>query len=57
MVDPALFRSRTFSVSVTIGMIFNFCLYGSLFCLAILSYTQYIDFATESASVKSCLDF
>ncbi|HMC81551.1 MAG TPA: MFS transporter, partial [Acidimicrobiia bacterium] len=35
MVDPALFRSRTFSVSVTIGMIFNFCLYGSLFCLAI----------------------
>jgi MFS transporter, DHA2 family, methylenomycin A resistance protein len=35
MVDPALFRSRPFSVSVTIGMIFNFCLYGSLFCLAI----------------------
>jgi len=35
MVDPALFRVRTFSVSVTIGMLFNFCLYGSLFCLAI----------------------
>ncbi|MDQ1515304.1 MAG: hypothetical protein QOE80_1134 [Actinomycetota bacterium] len=35
LVDPELFRSRSFSVSVTIGMIFNFCLYGSLFCLSI----------------------
>jgi MFS transporter, DHA2 family, methylenomycin A resistance protein len=35
MVDPVLFRARTFSVAVTIGMLFNFCLYGSLFCLAI----------------------
>ena len=35
MVDPALFRARTFSVSVTIGLIFNLCLYGGLFCLAV----------------------
>jgi DHA2 family methylenomycin A resistance protein-like MFS transporter len=35
MVDPALFRARTFSVSVTIGVIFNLCLYGGLFCLAV----------------------
>ncbi len=35
MVDPVLFRDRTFSVAVTLGVIFNFCLYGSIFCLAI----------------------
>jgi DHA2 family methylenomycin A resistance protein-like MFS transporter len=35
MVDPALFREDTFSIAVAIGVIFNFCLYGSIFCLAI----------------------
>ena len=35
MVDPALFRERAFSIAVALGMIFNFCLYGSIFCLAI----------------------
>jgi MFS transporter, DHA2 family, methylenomycin A resistance protein len=35
MVDPALFRRRTFSLSVSIGVIFNFTLYGGLFCLAL----------------------
>jgi DHA2 family methylenomycin A resistance protein-like MFS transporter len=35
MVDPVLFRERTFSVAVALGVIFNFCLYGSIFCLAI----------------------
>ncbi|MFF3572411.1 MFS transporter [Nocardia jiangxiensis] len=35
MVDPILFRRRTFPVAIAIGAIFNFCLYGMLFCLAI----------------------
>ncbi len=35
MVDPALFREPTFSIAVALGMIFNFCLYGAIFCLAI----------------------
>src|SRR4051812_3880891 len=35
MIDPVLFRERTFSIAVAIGVIFNFCLYGSIFCLAI----------------------
>jgi MFS transporter, DHA2 family, methylenomycin A resistance protein len=35
MVDPTLFRERTFSIAVALGVIFNFCLYGSIFCLAI----------------------
>jgi MFS transporter, DHA2 family, methylenomycin A resistance protein len=35
MVDPALFRERAFSIAVALGVIFNFCLYGSIFCLAI----------------------
>jgi DHA2 family methylenomycin A resistance protein-like MFS transporter len=35
MVDPALFREPTFSIAVALGVIFNFCLYGSIFCLAI----------------------
>ena len=35
MVDPALFQRRTFSLSVGIGVIFNFTLYGGLFCLAL----------------------
>ena len=35
MVDPVLFRERTFSIAVAIGVLFNFCLYGAIFCLAI----------------------
>ena len=35
MVDPVLFSDRTFSVAVALGVIFNFSLYGSIFCLAI----------------------
>jgi DHA2 family methylenomycin A resistance protein-like MFS transporter len=35
MVDPALFREGVFSIAVALGVIFNFCLYGSIFCLAI----------------------
>jgi DHA2 family methylenomycin A resistance protein-like MFS transporter len=35
MVDPVLFMRRAFALSVSIGAIFNFCLYGALFCLAI----------------------
>ena len=35
MVDPALVRERTFSIAVALGVIFNFGLYGSIFCLAI----------------------
>jgi enoyl-CoA hydratase/carnithine racemase/MFS family permease len=35
MVDPVLFSQRTFSIAVALGVIFNFCLYGSIFCLAI----------------------
>jgi MFS transporter, DHA2 family, methylenomycin A resistance protein len=35
MIDPVLFVRRTFTISVSIGVIFNFCLYGGLFCLAI----------------------
>jgi MFS transporter, DHA2 family, methylenomycin A resistance protein len=35
MIDPVLFRERTFSIALALGAIFNFCLYGSIFCLAI----------------------
>ena len=35
MIDPVLFRERTFSIAIALGLIFNFCLYGSIFCLAI----------------------
>jgi DHA2 family methylenomycin A resistance protein-like MFS transporter len=35
MVDPVLFRERPFAIAVALGVIFNFCLYGSIFCLAI----------------------
>ena len=35
MIDPVIFRERTFSIAVALGVIFNFCLYGSIFCLAI----------------------
>jgi DHA2 family methylenomycin A resistance protein-like MFS transporter len=35
MVDPVLFAEPSFAIAVTIGALFNFCLYGALFCLAI----------------------
>jgi DHA2 family methylenomycin A resistance protein-like MFS transporter len=35
LIDPALFRDKTFTTAVAIGFLFNFCLYGSIFCLAV----------------------
>jgi DHA2 family methylenomycin A resistance protein-like MFS transporter len=35
LIDPDLFRDRTFTTVVAIGFVFNFCLYGSIFCLAV----------------------
>ena len=35
LIDPDLFRDKTFTTVVAIGFVFNFCLYGSIFCLAL----------------------
>jgi DHA2 family methylenomycin A resistance protein-like MFS transporter len=35
LIDPALFRDATFTTAVAIGFLFNFCLYGAMFCLAV----------------------
>jgi MFS transporter, DHA2 family, methylenomycin A resistance protein len=35
MVDPVVFRELTFSICVALGVIFNFCVCGAIFCLAI----------------------
>jgi DHA2 family methylenomycin A resistance protein-like MFS transporter len=35
LIDPAIFRNTTFTTTVAIGFLFNFCLYGSIFCLAV----------------------
>lgn len=35
MIDPALFRHPTFSITIAIAFSFNLCLYGGLFCLVI----------------------
>ena len=35
LIDPAIFRNTTFTTSVVIGFLFNFCLYGTIFCLAV----------------------
>jgi MFS transporter, DHA2 family, methylenomycin A resistance protein len=35
LIDPALFRDATFATAVAIGFLFNFCLYGTIFCLAV----------------------
>jgi DHA2 family methylenomycin A resistance protein-like MFS transporter len=35
LIDPDLFRDTTFRTAVAIGFVFNFCLYGSIFCLAV----------------------
>jgi MFS transporter, DHA2 family, methylenomycin A resistance protein len=35
LIDPAIFRDTTFTTAVAIGFLFNFCLYGTIFCLAV----------------------
>ena len=35
LIDPAIFRNTTFTTAVVIGFLFNFCLYGAIFCLAV----------------------
>lgn len=40
MLPPGLFRSRRFSLVVGIAAIFNFCLYGSLFCLTLFLHEE-----------------
>jgi DHA2 family methylenomycin A resistance protein-like MFS transporter len=35
LIDPDVFRDTTFTTVVAIGFVFNFCLYGSIFCLAV----------------------
>lgn len=35
MVDPEMFRRPPFAIAVAIGLLFNFCLYGAIFCLSI----------------------
>src|SRR6185312_6561742 len=35
LIDPDVFRDKTFTTAVAIGFVFNFCLYGSIFCLAV----------------------
>ncbi|QWF82961.1 MFS transporter [Amycolatopsis sp. CA-230715] len=36
LVPPAVLRIRAFSAATAIGWLFNFCLYGVLFCLALV---------------------
>jgi MFS transporter, DHA2 family, methylenomycin A resistance protein len=35
LIDMAIFRDATFATAVAIGFLFNFCLYGAIFCLAV----------------------
>jgi len=35
LIAPAIFRDATFATAVAIGFLFNFCLYGAIFCLAV----------------------
>jgi DHA2 family methylenomycin A resistance protein-like MFS transporter len=35
LIDPDVFRDKAFTTVVAIGFVFNFCLYGSIFCLAV----------------------
>jgi DHA2 family methylenomycin A resistance protein-like MFS transporter len=35
LIDAAIFRDATFATAVAIGFLFNFCLYGAIFCLAV----------------------
>jgi DHA2 family methylenomycin A resistance protein-like MFS transporter len=36
MIPPTMFRLRAFSAGTGVGLIFNFCLYGTLLCLSLL---------------------
>jgi DHA2 family methylenomycin A resistance protein-like MFS transporter len=40
MIPPALFRNRQFSLVVGIAWIFNFSMYGTLFCLSLLYHEK-----------------
>jgi MFS transporter, DHA2 family, methylenomycin A resistance protein len=40
MIPPALFRNRQFSITVGVAGIFNFCMYGNLFCLALVFHEK-----------------
>jgi MFS transporter, DHA2 family, methylenomycin A resistance protein len=40
MLPPELFRSRRFSLVVGIAAMFNFCLYGSLFCFTLFVHER-----------------
>jgi MFS transporter, DHA2 family, methylenomycin A resistance protein len=35
MLPVGLFRSRSFSGAVAVGVLFNACLYGTLICLSL----------------------
>jgi MFS transporter, DHA2 family, methylenomycin A resistance protein len=35
LIDPDVFRDKAFTTVVAIGFVFNFCLYGSIFCVAV----------------------
>jgi hypothetical protein len=35
LIDPDVFGDNAFTKVVAIGFVFNFCLYGSIFCLAV----------------------
>jgi MFS transporter, DHA2 family, methylenomycin A resistance protein len=35
LIDPAIFRDSTVTTAVAIGFLFNFCLYGTIFCMAV----------------------
>ena len=35
LIDPDVFQDNAFTAVVAIGFVFNFCLYGSIFCLAV----------------------
>jgi MFS transporter, DHA2 family, methylenomycin A resistance protein len=40
MIPPEIFRDRQFSLVVTIAGIFNFCMYGTIFCLSLLYHEK-----------------
>lgn len=40
MIPPELFRRRQFRAVVTVGGIYNFCFYGTLFCLSLALHEE-----------------
>jgi DHA2 family methylenomycin A resistance protein-like MFS transporter len=40
MIPPELFRRHQFRTVVTVGGIYNFCLYGNLFCLSLFFHEE-----------------